>query len=300
MTSSKREARGVAFGLAAIVLLAAGVVGMQMARDRRYPAADSPPDVLYVTSPDLLRRLALSFDAIVSDVYWMRTVQFYGGTRLSTAAEKNYDRLYPLLDLTTSLDPYFSIAYRFGAFFLSEDPPGGPGRTDLAIRLLDKGIAAHPDRWEYPHDVAFVYYRERDYAKAAEWFERAAGKPDAPAWLRPLAASVLTTRGDTRSARLVWRSLLDSEVEFIRREAARRLQQLDAIDDIARLRQVVELYRSRVGAFPSTWQDMIRAGLLKGVPVDPQGVPYVLDPQTAQVTLSTQSPLWPLTMEQPS
>ena len=45
----------------------------------------------------------------------------------------------PLLDLTTTLDPYFSIAYRFGAIFLSEASPGGPGRPDQAVALLAEG-----------------------------------------------------------------------------------------------------------------------------------------------------------------
>ena len=47
---------------------------------------------------------------------------------------RTYALLYPLLDLTTTLDPYFSIAYRFGAIFLGEPYPGGPGRPDLADR----------------------------------------------------------------------------------------------------------------------------------------------------------------------
>lgn len=276
------------------------VVAMQIVREQRYPQADGPQAVLYVTSPAVLQRAALSFDAIVSDVYWMRTIQFYGGTRLSARRDKTYDLLYPLLDLTTSLDPKFGVAYKFGAFFLSEDPPGGPGRADLAIRLLEKAIVMNPDDWEYPYHLAFVHYRGREYPRAAEWFQRAADKPDAPEWIRPLVAAMLTAGENTSSARLVWRSLLDSDVEFIRNDAARRLQQLDAIDVIERLRQAVALYADRAGRPPSTWQDMIRAGMLRGVPLDPVGTPYLLDPQTSEVTLSPDSSLGPLTLETPS
>lgn len=276
------------------------MVALQSLRERRYQAAVRPQAVLYVTSPDVVKRLALSFDAIVSDIYWMRAIQFFGGTRLSAERDKNYDLLYPLLDLTTSLDPHFSIPYRFGAYFLSEDPPGGPGRTDLAIRLLEKGMAVRPDRWEYPYDVAFVYYRNRDYARAAEWFERAADTADAPVWLRPLVAAALSARGDTASARLVWRGLVDSEVEFIRREAQRRLLQLDAIDQVAQLERVTAAYAARYEGPPRAWQDVIRAGMLRGIPVDPTGVPYVLDPPSGGVTVRMDSTLWPLTMERPS
>jgi hypothetical protein len=38
-------------------------------------------------------------------------------------------------------------------------------------------MAANPERWEYPYDIGFVYYRNREYSKAAEWFRKAAGVP---------------------------------------------------------------------------------------------------------------------------
>ena len=74
-------------------------------------------------------------------------MQQYGDTKRSTAADRSYALLYPLLDLTTTLDPLFDVAYQFGALFLAEPPPGGPGRPDLAIALLQKGLAAQPDNW---------------------------------------------------------------------------------------------------------------------------------------------------------
>ena len=60
--------------------------------------------------------------------------------RRTSKASQTYPLLYPLLDLTTTLDPRFNIAYRFGAIFLAEPYPGGPGRPDLAIALLEKGL----------------------------------------------------------------------------------------------------------------------------------------------------------------
>src|SRR5689334_21081204 len=111
-----------------LVVLGAAVVGLQANRDRRYRPAETQRQILYVRSPAVMTRLALSYDAALADLYWIRTIQYYGGTRLSPDPNKHYELLYPLLDLTTSLDPHFSIAYRFGAFFLSEQAPGGAGR----------------------------------------------------------------------------------------------------------------------------------------------------------------------------
>ena len=131
-----RNARGTAAGVVAIAALLTTIVALQMDRERRFPQAEPAQQILYVNSPAVLTRLALSYDALVADLYWIRAIQYYGGTRLSEQGDKSYELLFPMLDLTSSLDPDFNIAYDFGAFFLSEMKPGGPGQSDLAIKLL--------------------------------------------------------------------------------------------------------------------------------------------------------------------
>ena len=59
---------------------------------------------LYIRSGETLKRLALSYDAVLADLYWIRAVQYFGRTRLARTPGKSYDRLYPLLDITTTLD----------------------------------------------------------------------------------------------------------------------------------------------------------------------------------------------------
>ena len=288
-------------------MLMTSVVALQVIRERQFPEAEPAQQVLYVNSPRVVTRLALSYDAIVADLYWIRAIQHYGGTRLSDRPDKSYDLLYPLLDLTTSLDPNFNIAYEFGAFFLSEKKPGGPGRSDLAIRLLEKGIEARPDRWQYPYDIGFVHYRDGDYAEAARWFSQAADTPGAKTegeradiWLRPLAANTLAAGGDTKSSRILYQQLLKSDAQWLRADAARRLQQLDAIDSIAFLEQLTREYEHKFGDPPASWQDMVRAGSLRRIPLDPAGHEYVLNPVWGDVTVSEDSPLWPLPTEKPA
>jgi hypothetical protein len=300
-------AKGIVAGVTAIAMLIAAVVRLQMIRDRRFPEAEPAQQILYVNSPAVLKRLALSYDALLADLYWIRAIQYYGGTRLSQRADKSYELLYPLLDLTTSLDPHFAIAYRFGAFFLSEQKPGGAGRPDLAIQLLGKAMTAEPDTWEYPHDIGFVHYRDGDYKTAAEWFLRAAKTPGAmkegaraDIWLRPLAANTLAAGRDTRSSRILYQQLLESDAEWLRADAERRLKQLDAIDAIAQLEQLTMAYEKRFGDPPTAWEDMVRAGFITGTPVDPAGHPYLLNPWWGDVTVSPDSPMWPLPSENPA
>jgi hypothetical protein len=289
----------------ALVLLVAAVIGLQMVQ------AEQPPltvpqgvstNLLYVRSPEFLRRTTLSFHTLVADIYWIRAVQHYGGTKLSNDSNKQYDVLYPLLDLTTSLDPYFDIVYKFGAVFLAEQYPSGAGRPDQAIALLQKGLRARPGKWELGQEVGFVYYWWlADYQNAALWFNRAADMPNAPDWLRPLAAVTLAQGGNRASSRTLWTEIArNADADWLRDQAGFRLKQLDALDGIDFMEGIVQRYRVRTGALPASWEAMMRAGFLRGVPSDPTGVPFRLDPTTGKVTLDPESSLNPLpTSEHP-
>jgi tetratricopeptide (TPR) repeat protein len=289
-----------ALGFVAVLLLMAVIAGLQLLRERRFAPLEPAAQVLYLSSPAVVTRAVLSFDAIVADLYWIRAIQYYGRARLLRSANARYDLLYPLLDLTTALDPHFSVAYRFGAFFLSERAPGGAGQPDLAIRLLEKAMAASPDRWEYPHDVGFIYYRQGDFAKAAEWFQRAAEVPGATNWLAPLAAVTLATGGDVRSSRLLWNNILvSSEEAWLRRTAEQRLRQLDAVEMSQQLERLTAEYQRRHGGPPGAWEDLVRDGALRGVPRDPAGHAFVLNPSRGTVTVARDSPMWPLPVDNP-
>jgi tetratricopeptide (TPR) repeat protein len=287
-------------GQPAIVLVAAlgccaAAIGVQVLRDARHPrGVRETSGLLYVQSGPVIKRLALEFEALAADIYWIRAIQHYGGERLARDRPRNYDLLNPLLDLTTSLDPYFTVAYRFGAIFLSEQFPGGPGRPDQAIALLQKGVAVQPTKWQYYHDIAFVHYwHMRDFRAAAEWFQRAANQPGAPNWLQPLVPAMLNAGGDRASARLLWGNLLQADQDWMRRTAARRLRQLDALDAVDQLQGLVNRFPPPPGERFS-WEWLIRRRILAGIPFDGAGAPFHIDPASGQVAVNPDSELQPM------
>jgi hypothetical protein len=159
-------------------------------------------------------------------------------------------------------------------------------------------LGERPDKWEYMQDIGFVHYWYlHDYRAAASWFDKASRVSGAPWWLRSLAAVTLAQGGDRRSSRVMWEAIRQSpEIDWLRKDADRRLAQLRALDDIDALQRTVDQVAARVGQAPADWAALVRAGAVPGVPVDPSGTPYELTPD-GHVRLSHSSPLWPPPVE---
>ena len=291
--------------------LLAGAARVQAVRERAYSMAEASDEAIYIASPTALRRLTVGFNALAADLYWIRAIQYYGGTKRRLEGRpispepppmlsdtSDYAHLFELLDVTTSLDPRFDIAYRFGAIFLAEAYPVGPGRPDLAIALLEKGFRERTDKWQYLEDAGFVYYWYlRDFRRAAQTFERAGDLPNAPKWLKPLAATTLAQGGDRRTSRAMWLAILEAaDVDWLRVQAEHRLLQLRALDDLDALQARVADYARRTGETPRDWGVLVRAGLLRGVPLDPGGTPYVLTTD-GRVRVGPASSMLPLPVE---
>jgi hypothetical protein len=286
----------------ALVALFTASIGLQIVRDRTFGSAEPAEQVLYVQSPAVIKRMTVAFQALAADVYWMRALQHFGNRTRVTEQEKRFELLYPLLDMATALDPYFNIAYRFGAIFLAERQPRGPGRPDQAIALLRKGLEVMPEKWQYMQDIGFVeYWARNDYSAAAEWFERGSKVPGAPWFLKPLAATTLAQGGERGASRAIFEALAaSSENDWLQNEAKRRLRQLDAMDEMDQLRRAVAVFRQRGGTAPFTWPRLAAAGILRGMPRDPEGTEYVLGPWTGEISLGQGSALFPLPEERPT
>ena len=244
---TNRGRSGVFTILGLVGLLAAASVFVQMTRDRWYHT-DQP------ARADPLRALGRGdapHGAVVRRARRGRLLDpGRSALRRREAApegERKYELLYPLLDLTTSLDTRFNIAYRFGSLFLAEPSPGGPGRPDLAIALLQKGIKEMPEKWEYYQDAGFVYYFGfKDYDKAAEWFKRGSEQKGAPWFMKSLAANTLAKGHDRKASRLMYQVIAETaDNDFMKKDAIRRLRQLDTMDYMDMLRDVVRRYRAR-------------------------------------------------------
>ncbi len=232
-------------------------------------------EVLYVSSPKLLKRASLGYNGLLADIYWTRAVQYYGGNFHDGIG--HYELLWPLLNITTELDPHLVPAYLFGGTFLSAKPPNGAGTPDKAIQLVEYGIRNNPDDWHLYYDLGFIYYDQKDYRGASDAFLRGSKVPNAHPFMKVLAAQMAEHGGDLLTARMLWSATYQtSHDKHIRATAAAHLRAVEVDEEVAQLERLVEIYRQRTGHLPESFAEMAAAGLLRGVPVDPLGNPYQL------------------------
>ena len=271
-----RPSRRITAVLAAVlvVCLTAAVLTVTHA-DRARPVS-TLEEVLYVPSPAIIKRMSLGYTGLMADIYWTRAVQYFGSKHV--VHSRQYKLLAPLLEITTQLDPQLVPAYEFGSIFLTQPPPDGAGDPDAAIRLVQYGIQQNPNDWHLYYDLGFIFYLDKkDYPAAAKAFAQGAKVPDAHPFLKVLAARMAERGGETQTARLLWTTTYETTTDRnIKSNAISHLRALDVDEVVPRLEGVIRQYKQRSGQLPQSWVDLIRAGYLPGVPLDPVGHPYKL------------------------
>lgn len=278
--------------LASSFLLSALLIHpIQRRIDARYSQDKRIFDLLYFASPAVVKKMALGYDGLLADIYWMRAIQYYGRREEAARRAVRYGNLASLLDITTMLDPDLIDAYRFGGFFLAEDDPLGAGQPLEAIKLLDKGIVVHPQEWRLHFDKGFVnFWRLRDYRKAGEVWLAASRLSTAPYWMEGLAAMGLSKSGAVETARALWeRQYQESERADIKDNARNHLLSMDMDQTRWTLEFFVERYRKRFGRRPETLEGLVLVRFLKQVPKDPSDVPFVYNPETGEVRVSLRT-----------
>lgn len=255
-----------------------------------------------------LNGYAIGAEGLLADWYWMRSLQYIGGkivkqgldsVNLDDMTSMNPRLLYPLLDNATTLDPKLMAAYSYGATILPAIDP------KQAIALTEKGIENNPDKWRLLQYLGYIYWRLKDYEKAAEAYERGSRIPGAPAFFRLMTARMKTESGSRDTAREIYSQMLAEAPDAQTRKTAElRLMELDSRDERDAINDVLSASRVNTGRCPAGWSEVIpmlrQVRLPRGKDftidasrnlVDPSGAPYFLDPKTCRAFLGSSTKL---------
>jgi len=245
------------------------------------------------------RRMSLGFNGLAADWYWMRSLQYVGkkiinapeDVSLDNLSQLNVKLLAPLLDTATTLDPEFLDPYEYAAIVLPAVD------VQEAIRITQKGIAANPQAWRLYHHLGYIYWQQQNYPAAAEMYGRGAQIPGAPAWMEAMKAKMAADGGSRTTAREIYTRMYEQSAdEQIKEMARKHLLLLDSLDQRDVLRNFLKTYQTLTGRCPNSWKELSEnfrkyriAVDDSDAPLDPTGVPYVLQPGQCALTLNPKS-----------
>jgi tetratricopeptide (TPR) repeat protein len=276
-----------------IILLIVGFVGvwqLQERIDQQKSAIRVERDELAFRSGNLVKKLSLEYAPLMGAIYWTRVVQYFGEKH--RLHQRNLELLWPLLDITTTLDPQLIPAYRFGSTFLSDSPPRGEGRPDLAVKLLERGIQANPEQWRLYQDLGNVYYFDaKDYAKASEAFAEGSKNPNAFVWMKVMAAKIAEEGESPQTSYFLWSQVYQTATDpQVKKNAEEHLKLMQVQLELKEINRLADEFEKQTGLRPERMSELVQAGLLKGMPRDPEGYPYVLG-EGGKAELNSDSPM---------
>ena len=282
-------------------------VGVQRWIDGKKGTASAVEESLYFTSGATLRQTSLGFEGLMSDLYWLRTIQYFGGKiedkegtlNIANVGSWKLVLLEPLINITTQLDPQYVAAYRFGSVFLPDIDP------EKAIKLAQRAIQDNPNNWRLYQDLGFIYWKQKRFQEASDTYLTASNISDAPKWLEQLSAAMLAKGGDRETARQMFTKLYETTDDpNVKQNSLSRLEFYQASDQMDFLNKQLEEFRAVRGSCPNHPSQLIRAlpphvvqklrqyGMQfdqNMTPLDPHGIAFNLVASECKVKLASDS-----------
>jgi tetratricopeptide (TPR) repeat protein len=123
-----------------------------------------------------------------SDVYWHRG---------------EYDNVRATYAIITDLNPAFLDAWQNYGWILW----AGLDQDDAAMRVFQRGLEYHPDRWELYFEIANLERHRRRFLSAAEWTAKATNH-DAPMYVWHMRAHCLEYAGEIEKSKAMWKTII--------------------------------------------------------------------------------------------
>lgn len=252
------------------LIVASLATGTVLAAGHLRAVREKPYDVEVVPPPSALRWLSLGHPLLAADFYWLKTVQYIGEPR---ADFRGWEKLYPLVQLVTDLDPGHGYAYQVAGVVLAV-----AGRVDESNAILEKGTRNVPNRYILPYLRAFnAFYYAGDWELAGKWAEIAANEPGAPAHVKRNVLAYYVKGGRAEAAITFLENVLAETADpETRKKLEGELQQARFEREAEKLDEAIARYRARFGAGPASVRALVDAGIVGRLPHEPYGGAWIL------------------------
>jgi len=214
---------------------------------------------LFVPKAQILQKYSFGFENLITDLVWLRTIQYIGGN----ARSSNYRLLYHYLDCLTDLDAQFYMPYFVAQILLPEI-----NQADNAILISKKGLRSLPKRWEIPYYMGYIYYYYLDdFEKGAQMYALASSIPGVLSSAKRMEINLTSKSNKHVLALQMWLNVYEKE------------QNQDVKDLIAKkivreknfvtLENALQKYIKKYGNVPLNLDILAQKKLIKEIPIDP-------------------------------
>ncbi len=239
----------------------------------------------YLPSIDVLRYASGDYKELVAASLVMKVIMYYGGIAEKQGANvivqpPDYQRMSGILHGATRLDPYNMDAYYFAQSFLTWEVK----QYKIANDLLDYGMKYRTWDWMLPFFAGFnSAYFLKDYKKAADYYKRA-GEMTGSELHFSLAGRYMQESGQTELA-IAYLSAMEKNE---RNSVVKKNYQirLTAFKEVRRIELARDRFQTLQGKLPASVEQLVSAGFLTSVPVDPYGGQFFLDSDGRVATTS--------------
>lgn len=227
-----------------------------------------------VINSELIKKFSFGYDNLISDIYWLSTIQYYGGGD----PYGGYAKLPNLLNSVVDLNPKFQYPYIFSLLVLPNEK-----MADQALTIGEKGRTALPDDWQIPYYMGTVYHIDKkDYKNAGKYLEIAAGKPGVLPIAKLLAATYYAKANERDIAYNLYKVIYEnSQDEYTKEKAGNYLKNLEIISF---LEDAAKHYKIRYGHYPLKLQDLVNGKILTAIPESPINRELIIDPNSGKVS----------------
>lgn len=224
----------------------------------------------------VLRAAAADHRCLVAE-YAVVKVLFYFGTLFEKKSNQFVEKpefynMFKTLERAVKLDPYNMDAY----YFIQAAFTWELGRARDVNKVLEHGMKYRTWDYQLPYYIGFnSAYFLKDYKKAAFYMKRAAELSGNPLY------TTLTARYFYESGE---NDLGISFLEIMTKEAkdkdVRRVYEvrLKALKAIKYLEYAVEKFHTERNRLPSGLDELVASGIIPGIPTDPYGGRFYIEP----------------------
>lgn len=232
-------------------------------------------EVVYFTS--------LEYRYLLSELLFYDAVFYYGSIVDKPSQRPDYLMIANYVDTATRLNAFNIDAYYFGQAILTWDA----GMVKDMNVILERGVKRRTWDFYLPFFLGFNYaYFLNDYASAAPYTE-IASKLNPQMTFLPNFVSRLYYQADKTERAIQYLKVVYQGTfnQSVRKETMLRIS---ALETIQLLERAVQKYRNKTGYLPAELTDLIGAGILKKIPLDPYGGIFYYDRSDARIKTTSK------------